>query len=66
MNIMCSSTFSLLFTLDILTGKARAQAAGGQEFADFFTNLGVGTYESQVGLFDDRTRVNLCQFAANN
>lgn len=27
---------------------ARAQAAGTQEFADFFTELGVGTYSSQV------------------
>lgn len=27
---------------------ARAQTAGGQEFADFFTALGVGSYKSQV------------------
>lgn len=35
------------FALEV-EGKARAQAAGSQEFADFFTSLGVGTYESQV------------------
>ena len=27
---------------------ARAQVAGGQEFADFYTELGVGTYDKQV------------------
>jgi hypothetical protein len=27
---------------------ARAQAAGGQEFANFSTNLGVGTYYNQL------------------
>jgi hypothetical protein len=27
---------------------ARAQAAGNQEFADFFTELGIGTYRDQV------------------
>jgi hypothetical protein len=27
---------------------ARAQVAGGQEFADFYTDLGVGTYQNQV------------------
>jgi len=27
---------------------ARAQVAGGQEFSDFFTNLGIGTYSTQI------------------
>ena len=31
-----------------MAAAARAQAAGGQEFADFSTELGVGTYIGQV------------------
>ena len=31
-----------------IAAKARAQVAGGQEFADFDTNLGIGTYDSQI------------------
>jgi len=31
-----------------MKAQARAQAAGGQEFADFNTNLGVGTYSGQI------------------
>mmetsp|Transcript_7911 Transcript_7911/g.13110 ORF Transcript_7911/g.13110 Transcript_7911/m.13110 type:complete len:630 (+) Transcript_7911:171-2060(+) len=31
---------------------ARAQVAGGQEFADFFTNLGIGTYPTQIQALD--------------
>jgi len=31
-----------------MAAAARAQAAGGQEFADYSTNLGVGTYSGQV------------------
>jgi hypothetical protein len=31
-----------------VAGKARAQTAGGQEFANFFTELGKGTYDGQV------------------
>lgn len=31
-----------------IAATARAQVAGGQEFADFFTNLGIGTYDTQI------------------
>jgi hypothetical protein len=31
-----------------MKAQARAQTAGGQEFADFFKDLGVGTYDTQI------------------
>lgn len=33
-----------------MESKARAQLAGGQEFADFNTTLGIGTYQNQLRL----------------
>ncbi len=33
-----------------MESKARAQLAGGQEFADFNTTLGIGTYQDQLRL----------------
>lgn len=42
-------TNSFLLKVGIeMKATARAQTAGGQEFADFFTNLGAGTYATQV------------------
>lgn len=35
-----------------MVATARAQVAGGQEFADFFTNLSIGTYDKQVSALD--------------
>ena len=31
-----------------MKAKARAQTAGGQEFADFYSHLGYGTYANQT------------------
>lgn len=42
-----SSGYFLQVTLEV-KGSARAQAAGSQEFSDFFTNLGIGTYATQI------------------
>ena len=42
--ILCGVIFRLSLSLSLL----RAQAAGGQEFADFGTELGVGTYKDQA------------------
>ena len=33
-----------------MSAAARAQLAGGQEFADFATDLGIGTYSDQLRL----------------
>ena len=33
-----------------MSAEARAQLAGGQEFADFATELGIGTYSDQLRL----------------
>jgi len=42
-----SGGYFLQFQLEV-AATARAQPAGSQEFADFNTNLGVGTYSSQI------------------
>ena len=42
-----SSGYFLKFVIE-QKAAARAQVAGGQEFADFYTDLGVGTYEGQI------------------
>eukprot|EP01038_Epipyxis_sp_PR26KG_P007496 gene7496-10213_t len=42
-----SNGFFIRFGIEI-QGSARAQAAGSQEFADFTSNLGRGTYSSQI------------------
>ena len=42
-----SSSYFLKFVIE-MKAAARAQVAGGQEFADFNTELGVGTYLGQV------------------
>ena len=42
-----SSGYFIKFTIE-MKAAARAQAAGGQEFSDFYTDLAVGTYEGQV------------------
>jgi hypothetical protein len=42
-----SSGFFIKFTIE-MKAAARAQAAGGQEFADFNTELAVGTYDGQI------------------
>ncbi|RYH14860.1 hypothetical protein EON65_32820 [archaeon] len=42
-----SSGYFVQFAMEI-KGSARAQAAGSQEFADFFTSLGIGTYSNQI------------------
>ncbi len=42
-----SSGYFLQFALEV-KATARAQAAGNQEFSDFFTDLGLGTYSSQI------------------
>lgn len=42
-----SSGMFIKFQLEV-AAKARAQTAGGQEFANFFSYLGKGTYEEQV------------------
>eukprot|EP00605_Chrysophyceae_sp_TOSAG23-4_P002863 GSChrysophyteH1.ASY1.ANO1.3153.1 assembled CDS len=42
-----SSSYFLKFVIE-MKAAARAQVAGGQEFADFYTELGVGTYQNQI------------------
>lgn len=42
-----SSGYFVRFRIEV-PATARAQTSGGQEFADYFTNLGVGTYASNV------------------
>ena len=42
-----SGGYFVRFGIEI-AATARAQVAGGQEFADFFTNLGIGTYATQI------------------
>jgi len=42
-----SSSYFLKFVIE-MKAAARAQVAGGQEFADFNTDLGVGTYLNQI------------------
>ena len=42
-----SKSYFLKFVIE-MKAAARAQVAGGQEFADFYTYLGVGTYSGQI------------------
>lgn len=56
-----SGGYFLRFALEV-EGKARAQAAGSQEFADFFTALGIGTYDTQVQALDLLTLANVTGF----
>jgi hypothetical protein len=42
-----SSGYFVRYGIEI-AATARAQVAGGQEFSDFFTNLGIGTYATQI------------------
>lgn len=46
-----SSGYFVQFGMEI-EASARAQVAGGQEFADFFSELGLGTYENQIQALD--------------
>ena len=46
-----SGGFFIKFGLEI-AAQARAQVAGGQEFANFSSNLGIGTYDVQVAALD--------------
>lgn len=46
-----SGGYFILFAMEV-AATARAQAAGSQEFADFYTNLGIGTYSSQIQALD--------------
>lgn len=46
-----SGGYFLRYGIEI-AATARAQVAGGQEFADFFTNLGIGTYSTQIKTLD--------------
>jgi hypothetical protein len=46
-----SGGYFLQFQLEV-AATARAQPAGDQEFADFNTNLGVGTYSTQIQALD--------------
>ena len=46
-----SGGYFLRYGIEI-AATARAQVAGGQEFADFFTNLGIGPYGTQLTALD--------------
>ena len=46
-----SGGFFIKFGLEI-AAQARAQVAGGQEFANFSSRLGIGTYDVQVAALD--------------
>lgn len=46
-----SGGYFMRFAIEV-TATERAQTASSQEFADFYTNLGIGTYASQVQALD--------------
>ncbi len=56
-----SGGYFVRFAMEV-AGVARAQAAGGQEFADFFTDLGIGTYATQIDALNLMAMGNLTGF----